>query len=197
MKDQVPSRPVENVLLKIPSILFRGILGGIAGGVAVAMIFGNIVALFQVFHYAQFYSSWRLIDLIRDLISRVVGTALESGIQFGLPIGFLIGLSTGILAAIFGYHCPKLRVWLALSGIGVAIAWWFAPIDFSDWIILVGFTLIGLAASWMAYKSTIEGIKRRVPNEALQAYTFLASLSNLLMIFIMIYGFIHLLDSGD
>jgi hypothetical protein len=184
MEYQYTSGHVQHRYTKILSIVFRGILGGLAGGFVAAMLFGavfyDLAQLFQIIHAQPFSISIR--------------TAIQGGVWLGLPFGLIIGLSTGILAATFRQHCPMLLVWLVLSWIAVIAGFYINFLDLPDRVNLVGITFISLAASWIAYKLTIQKIKRDIHDQASQAYTVLASVINFFLIFVMMYGFFYLIQ---
>ena len=184
MEDQNTFDRAEHRLTNILPIVFQGVVGGIAGGFVAAMTFGaffyDLAQLFQIIHAQPFSIS--------------VQTAIQSGVWSGLPFGLIIGLSTGILAATFRQHCPRLLVWLVLSWIAVIAGFYIDFLDWPDWVNLIGITFISLAASWMAYILTIQKIKKDVHDQALLAYTVLASVINLFLIFVMMYGYIYLIS---
>jgi hypothetical protein len=174
----------EHRFPKILSIVFQGVMGGIAGGFVAAMMHGaffyDLAQLFQIIHVQPFSIS--------------VETAIKFGVWWGVPCGLIIGLSTGILAAIFRQHCPMLLVWLVLSWIAVIAGYYINYLEFPEGINLFGITLTSLAASWMAYMLTIQKIKRDVRDPASPDYAIPVSLTNFFLIFVMMYVFFYLIQ---
>ncbi len=197
MESQNTSRPVENIFPKTISIIVRGIIWAIIGGAPAGILFGVIFGLSEAFSFASIHFLPIGLNFLalKFLFSLFVHTIFDIAVALGLPISLVIGLATGILAAKFGYHCPTLRWWLALSWIGVITGFSLGVFPSHGWApysLLLGITFISLGASWMAYKSTIQEIKKGVLKEALQRYTILSSLSNVFMIFMMIFPYFYL-----
>jgi hypothetical protein len=202
MESQNTSGSVENAFPKTISIIFRGIVWGIIGGAPAGILFGVIFGLFETFSFASIHFLPRDLDFLalKFLLSLFVHTIFDIAVALGLPISLVIGLATGILAAKFGYHCPTLRLWLALSWMGVITGYSLGVFPSHGWApygLLLGITFISLGASWMAHKSTIQEIKKGVLKEALPRYTILSSLSNLFMIFMMIFPYFYLTNMSS
>ncbi len=197
MEGQNTSEPLNKMLPKSLSIFFRGIIWGVIGAVAAGILFGFTYQLFNAFYYGS--HSVGISSLVPTFIS-IGKSVLEAIVLLCTPIGFIMGLNTGIVAVMFGRHGPSLLPWLALSWIGVATGSWFAAFQYvgsTDAMTLEGLlliTFISSVASWMAYKSTIQKIKKSISVETSKSNTVSASLSNLLMIFIMIYWFVFWLE---